>query len=99
MEQNKRLEHSIKEGLRPLDEVETQVPSVDSMKMLVHQTKKRMRMELYLFMTIALFLALFTVVFLMNSPALYLMVHFLILMLVSACGVIYFYKEKVHRHE
>ncbi|MDG5473857.1 DUF5345 family protein [Jeotgalibacillus sp. ET6] len=99
MDQNKRLEHSIKEGLRGLDKVETHVPSVDSMKMLVHQTKKRMRMELYLFMAIALLLAISTVVFIMNSPAVYLMIHFFILLLVSASGAVYFYKEKVHGHE
>ncbi|KIL53207.1 DUF5345 family protein [Jeotgalibacillus campisalis] len=99
MDENKRLEDSLANGLRALDTIETSVPSIESMNMLVQQTKKKMRMELYLFLTIALLFTVCTVVFLVNSPGVYVMVQLLFILIVSVWGAIYFYRAKVSQHE
>lgn len=93
------IEAKLKRGLQALDEVESSTPSIETLTMLVQQTKQKQRNELYVFIIVSLLITVCSVAFIVNLPGVYLLVQLLFIIGIGISLIFIFRKSRVKRYE
>ncbi|PPA68460.1 DUF5345 family protein [Jeotgalibacillus proteolyticus] len=97
--ENKIMEEKVRGSLSKLDEIEFKTPSVETLSMLVQETRKKQRKELFLFILVALLLTFFSASFIINSPIVYLIAQIFIGVIIAGAGAYYLYRKLVMQYE
>jgi len=93
------VEAKLQRGLQALDEVQSPTPSIETLTMLIQDTKRKQRQELYAFIIMSLLITFCSVAFIVNLPVVYLVLQLIFIIGIGISAFFIFRKSMVKHYE